>query len=41
MNIYVGNVHYDATEADLEELFEPHGPLTTVTIIRYHDTRPL
>ncbi len=34
MNIYVGNVPYAATETDLEEIFEPHGPLTSVTIIR-------
>lgn len=34
MNIYVGNVPYAATETDLEELFEPHGPLESVTIIR-------
>ncbi|MDE0088910.1 MAG: RNA-binding protein [Candidatus Poribacteria bacterium] len=34
MNIYVGNVPYAATETDLEELFEPHGPLSSVTIIR-------
>ena len=34
MNIYVGNVAYAATETDLEELFEPHGALSSVTIIR-------
>ncbi len=34
MNIYVGNVPYKATEEDLKELFEPHGPLTSVAIIR-------
>ena len=34
MNIYVGNVPYAATETDLEEIFEPHGPLASVTIIR-------
>ena len=34
MNIYVGNVPYAATETDLEEIFEPHGPLVSVTIIR-------
>ncbi len=34
INIYVGSVPYAATETDLEELFEPHGPLRAVTIIR-------
>ena len=34
MNIYVGNVPYAATETDLEELFEPFGPLISVQIIR-------
>ena len=40
MNIYVGNVPYAATEADLEKIFEPHGPIKSVTIIRdRHDGR--
>lgn len=34
MKLYVGNVPYAAKEEDLEELFEPHGPLISVEIIR-------
>jgi RNA recognition motif-containing protein len=32
-NIYVGNLSYDVTEAQLEELFAQHGKVTSVKII--------
>ena len=34
INIYVGNIPYAATEADLEELFGEYGTITKATIIR-------
>jgi RNA recognition motif-containing protein len=34
MNIYVGNLSFDATEEALREHFESFGELDTVTIIR-------
>ena len=34
MDIYVGNVSFDATETDLEVLFKAYGKLTSVRIIR-------
>ena len=33
MNIYVGNLSYEATEADLRQAFEAHGPVSSVSII--------
>jgi len=33
MNIYVGNLSYDTTEADLRAAFEAHGQVTDVRII--------
>ncbi|MBI2901808.1 MAG: RNA-binding protein [Planctomycetes bacterium] len=33
MNIYVGNLSYDATEDDLRKAFEAHGEVTSVSII--------
>ena len=33
MNIYVGNLSYDATEEDLREAFGNHGEVTSVKII--------
>jgi RNA recognition motif-containing protein len=33
MNIYVGNLPYSATEADLRELFSQFGEVTAVTLI--------
>ena len=33
MNIYVGNLSYDATESDLRELFSEFGEVTSVKII--------
>jgi RNA recognition motif-containing protein len=32
--LYVGNLPYDTTEADLQTLFEAAGPVSTVTIVR-------
>jgi RNA recognition motif-containing protein len=31
--LYVGNLSYDATENDLQDLFAAHGPVTSVDII--------
>jgi RNA recognition motif-containing protein len=33
VNIYVGNLSYDVTETQLEELFAQHGEVTSVKII--------
>ena len=33
MNIFVGNLSYDATENDLRQAFEAHGEVATVSII--------
>ena len=32
--MYVGNLSYDATDGDLRELFEPHGTVTDVFIVK-------
>ena len=34
MNIYVGNLSFDAADEDLQELFEAHGQVESATIIR-------
>jgi RNA recognition motif-containing protein len=34
MNIYVGGLSYEATEADLREAFEAFGAVTSVNIIK-------
>lgn len=34
MNIYVGNLSYDVTSRELQELFEAYGQVTTVNIIK-------
>ncbi len=34
MNIYVGNLSPETSEADLRELFEEYGPLSSVAIIK-------
>ena len=34
MNIYVGNISRNATEADLKEAFEAHGAVASVAIIK-------
>ncbi|MGB7567459.1 MAG: RNA-binding protein [Chitinivibrionales bacterium] len=33
MNIYVGNLSFDAGEADVRQLFEAYGQVTSVSII--------
>ncbi|MBN1673097.1 MAG: RNA-binding protein [Kiritimatiellae bacterium] len=33
MDIYVGNLPYQATDADLQELFEAHGAVTSARVI--------
>jgi cold-inducible RNA-binding protein len=32
--LYVGNLTYDATENDLQDLFTPHGPVTEVNLMQ-------
>jgi RNA recognition motif-containing protein len=34
MNLFIGNLSRDVTEADLRELFEPFGSLTSVSIVK-------
>ena len=34
MNIYVGNMSYDVTEADLQAAFEAFGAVASVSIIK-------
>ncbi len=34
MNIYVGNLSYDVTEADLQASFEAYGAVASVSIIK-------
>jgi hypothetical protein len=34
MNIYVGNISRNATEADLKEAFEAHGAVASVVLIK-------
>ena len=38
MDIYVGNLPFTATEADLYELFAPHGPVERVKLIMDRET---
>lgn len=38
MNIYVGNLSFNATEADLESAFGEHGEVTNVNIIKDRET---
>jgi RNA recognition motif-containing protein len=33
MNIYVGNLSYEATEEDIRQAFQAHGEVSTVSII--------
>jgi RNA recognition motif-containing protein len=41
MKLYVGNLSYDATEAEVEEAFETFGAIESVEIIRdRYDDRP-
>ena len=39
MNIYVGNLSYNMTEAELEELFGEFGTVTSARIISDRDTQ--
>jgi len=34
MNLFIGNLSRDVTEADLRALFEPFGKLDTVTVVK-------
>lgn len=38
MNIYVGNLSYDATDSDLQQLFEQYGTVTSARVIMDRDT---
>ena len=38
MNIYVGNLSFDVTDRDLQELFEGHGSVTSAKVITDRDT---
>jgi cold-inducible RNA-binding protein len=38
MNIYVGNLSYDATDEDLRKTFEAHGEVAKATVIMDRDT---
>ena len=38
MNIYVGNLSFDATEADVEHAFSQYGDVRTVSIVKDRDT---
>ena len=38
MNIYVGNLSFDATEADIEHAFSQYGEVQTVTIVKDRET---
>lgn len=38
MNIYIGNLSFDATEADIEQAFGEFGEVKSVNIIKDRDT---
>ena len=38
MNIYVGNLSFDATESDLENTFSEYGDVKSVNIIKDRET---
>ena len=38
MNIYCGNLSYDTTENDLQQMFEEFGPVVRTNIIKDRDT---
>ena len=38
MNIYVGNLSFEATEADLEQAFAEFGDVKSVNIVKDRDT---
>ena len=37
-NIFVGNLSFDTTEADVRSLFEPYGTVSRVSIVTDRDT---
>jgi RNA recognition motif-containing protein len=39
MNLYVGNLSYDASEDDVRNLFEEFGSVVSVTIVRDRETQ--
>ena len=36
--LYVGNLSYDVTDADLQKLFEPHGAVQSAQVIMDRDS---
>lgn len=38
MNIYVGNLTFSTTDADLRQLFEPYGAVDEIRVIMDRDT---
>ncbi len=38
MNIYVGNLPFDTTDADLRALFKDYGEITSATVVTDRDT---
>ena len=36
--LYVGNLSFDVTEEDLQELFQPHGTIATATLVTDRET---
>ena len=38
MKIFVGNLSYTTDEEALRQLFEPHGQVTSVTVVKDRDT---
>lgn len=36
--LYVGNLSFDATENDLQDLFSPHGPVAEVNLVQDRET---
>ncbi len=37
--LYVGNLGYDVTSADLQQLFAPHGTVQSAQVVEDRDTR--
>ena len=37
-NLYVGNLSFEVTDDDLQELFEPHGPVASAKVISDRET---
>jgi len=38
MKLYVGNLSYDMTDSDLQNLFEPHGTIESAQVVVDRDT---